>query len=429
MWSLVMLGLSFNTLKSYSYKVAAFLDYLVVGLELCGAANRPSYIKLARLYHSYLTQGSRSMSPLVQAITRRRPSPMISVKSSLAHHAAIEQLIIGCNDFCADSAVFPVEGEISDEVEHLGSLRLVGVPKSEQEVRVLETLYGRRLRGSKNSKRLRVFSHLPKTKKSDDPYGVDKYFPLDKIGALINSAQSYRDATFWSLIAATSLRASEGLQLLWEDIDFKNRAIYAVDPSQRENFLDSYAGLSVSQMDKLSWKGRTTKHTLLLEPYGEMFFENLEMYIKYEYSAHANHNFIFQSKFGYPLYFCDYGSAIIDPFERAAECVLGTKPERYRLKLHSLRHSYCVYMKNFVEHTNGVGLSDYEIMALTGHADVASVARYAIVNLQLLNEKLAVAFSEFKPGGIKSVDEMLIGFHEKRVAALKQKMAKEQSGC
>jgi len=86
-------------------------------------------------------------------------------------------------------------------------------------------------------------------------------------------------------------------------------------------------------------------------------------------------------------------------------------------------------MKNFVEHTNGVALSDYEIMALTGNADVASVARYAIVNLQLLNEKLAVAFSEFKPGGIKSVDEMLIGFHEKRVAALKQKMAKEQSGC
>ena len=82
-------------------------------------------------------------------------------------------------------------------------------------------------------------------------------------------------------------------------------------------------------------------------------------------------------------------------------------------------------MKNFVEHTDGVGLSDYEIMALTGHSDVASVARYAIVELQLLNEKLAFAFSDFKPTGTRSVNEMLIGFHEKRITALKLKMAAE----
>lgn len=416
----VVLGLRFNTLKSYSYKVAAFLDYLVVGLEVCGAADRSSYIMLARLYHSYLTQGLRSMSPLVQAIARRRPSPMLSNKSSGIHHVAVEQLIKACHDHCAEFSA----SSLNDEIRFIASLKLIG-PRSEQEIRVLENLYGRQVKRSKNSKRLRIFCHLPKARKNMDPYDKDKYFPLDKIGALIKSAPSYREATLWSHIAATSLRSSEALQTLWEDIDFERREVYAVDPSDRADPSDSYMGLSTSQMDKLSWKGRTTKHTLLLEPYGEMFFENLENYLRYEYKAHVPNNFIYQSKFGYPLCFCDYGSVIVEPFVRAAEVVLGGKGKRYKLKLHSLRHSYCVYMKNFVEHTDGVGLSDYEIMALTGHSDVASVARYAIVELQLLNEKLAFAFSDFKPTGTRSVNEMLIGFHEKRITALKLKMAAE----
>ncbi|WP_161795733.1 tyrosine-type recombinase/integrase [Pseudomonas sp. C5pp] len=425
---MIGLGFSFNTMKSYSYKGASFLDYLVVGLEVCGAVDRSNYIMLARLYHSYITQGLRSMSPLVQAIARRRPSPMVSNKTSGIHHAAVQQLIESCYEHCADAAAWPPDTDVSDEIQLIGSLKNVGQPRSEQEILVLEGMYGRKVKRSRNSKRMRVFSHLPKAKKNNDPYEEDKFFPLDKIGELIRSAPSYRDAALWSLIAATSLRASEALQLLWADIDFERREVYAVNPSDRSSMQDSYAGLSASQIDMLSWKGRVTKYTLLLEPYGEMFFENLEKYLKYEYRAHVDNDFVFQSQFGYPLFLCDYGSVIAEPFTRAAEGVLGFKTDRYRLKLHSLRHSYCFYMKNFVEHTDGIGLSDYEVMALTGHADVASVARYAIVSLQLLNEKLSVAFTAFKTDGNKGVDEMIIGFHEKRIAALRLKIAREQSG-
>lgn len=426
MWSLIFLGRKFNSLRSYSYKAASFLDYLYVGLQMCEVVDKHSYILLARLYHAYLTQGLNSLSPLVQAIARRRPSPMFSIKTSKVHHAAVQQLIKACNEYCTDSSALPENTEPGEEVMYLGALRLVGLPRSGQELQVLARVYGRHSNKPVQSERLRIFAHLPRTPRNDDPHEIEKSFPLDKIGELISSATSHRDAALWALIGATSLRASEALQVLWCDISFKYRQVYAVNPTERENFDHAYRGVSASQIDRLAWKGRTTKHTLLLEPYGDMFFEQLELYLKYEYQGGAAHNFVFQSKDGYPLCFCDYGSVVVEPFARAAEKVLGAKSDPYRLKLHSLRHSYCFYMKNFVEHTDGVGLTDYEIMALTGHADIASVARYAIVSLKALNEKLAVAFQDFKSNKTRNMNELLLGFHEKRILALKREIAKEQ---
>jgi integrase len=227
-------------------------------------------------------------------------------------------------------------------------------------------------------------------------------------------------------MGASSLRASEALQVLWEDIDLVTREIFAVEPSERENYLEAYEGLTAAQRDQLSWKGRTTKYTLLLQPYGDMFFDLLELYMQYEYQPGVANNFVFQSQYGYPLRFCDYGSVIVKPFATAAAKVLGSGLKPYRMKLHSLRHSFCVYMKNFVEHTHGVGLSDYEIMALTGHSEISSVARYAVLDIQLLNEKLYVAFADHKANAGKSVDELLIGFHEKRIAYLQVKIAEEK---
>ncbi|MEG5266258.1 tyrosine-type recombinase/integrase [Pseudomonas sp. JDS28PS106] len=426
MWYVVLLGRKFNSLRSYSYKVASFLDYLYVGLQLCDVVDRHSYILLARYYHAYLTQGLNSLSPMVQAIARRRPSPMLSVKTSKVHHAAVQQLIKACNEYGADSSALPGNNAPDEEVRHLGELRLVGLPRSEQELKVLDKVYGRQANKPSQSERMRIFAHLPKTPRNDDPYEIEKAFPLDRIGELINSATSHRDAALWALIAATSLRASEALQVLWCDINFRKRQIYAVNPTERQDADRAYQGISVSQRDKLAWKGRTTKYTLLLEPYGDMFFEQLELYLKYEYQGGSLHEFVFQSQDGYPLCFCDYGSVVVEPFARAAEKVLGVRSDPYQLKLHSLRHSYCFYMKNFVEHTDGIGLTDYEIMALTGHADVASVARYAIVSLKLLNEKLAVAFRDFKSNKNRSLNEMLLGFHERRIVALKREIAKEQ---
>ena len=427
MYEMVNQGQKYNSIRSYAYKCAIFLDYLVVGLSLFPSIDLRSYTLLARLYHSYLTQGLNSMSATVQSISRRRPSPMVSISTSLIHHAALEKLIVACHEHSRE--IKEIHGkEVEDcEVFHLGQLYSIGVPKSDQELNMLHTIYGRTTKKSKYSKRLRIFSHLPKLNRNNDPYERGKFFPLDKIGELIRSATSYRDAALWALIAATSLRASEALQILWEDVLVPTREIYAMEPGSRVNYYEAYMGITASQLDKLSWKGRQTKYTLLLEPYGKMFFEYLELYLKFEYQTGSGHNFIFQCKDGYPLCFCDYGSVLIDPFVIAAEKVLGDKPDCYRLKLHSLRHSYCVYMKNFVEHMHGVGLSDYEIMALTGHADPKSAARYAVVDLQLLNEKLQMAFQSHKLDDSRDVNQLLIGFHERRIVFLKRKIAEEKA--
>lgn len=139
----------------------------------------------------------------------------------------------------------------------------------------------------------RVYRDIPRHNQQVQIIDQSKFFPLELILGLVERATCYRDAAIWCLLAAAGLRISEVLQLLWEDI-FSEAKVYTVNPKEREDIKLSYIGLGELEINRLSWKGRRTKFTFLIEPYATMFFEALSLYMKYEYDAKARHNFIFQ---------------------------------------------------------------------------------------------------------------------------------------
>lgn len=425
-------GMSSKSVITYGRELGSFFNYLMVGYEVLGNSSPVEGETLCRSWKSYLTRGRNSASDTVVEIDRILPSPYISESSADLYHVPVQAFIKQIPDFAED---MEIAAALNKESYTLDNRLLVGLKfkkklRSDAGLDVHGDSGFRKGRKSKLKKsRIEVFGHINYKNQTSDLIDTTKYFPLNKISGLISVATSYRNAALWALMSATSLRGSEALQVLWEDIDLIKREVYAVDPVSRSNSHRSYAGLNEVEINSLSWKGRRTKYTLLLEPYGRLFFHYLALYARHEYKADVHHNFVFQTGAGAPLCFSDYGSVILRPFQIAAKLVLKDEyPSGKKFGLHSLRHSYCVFFKNFVRHTEGVGLSDHEIMLLTGHATLETVRRYAKIDRSMLEAKLAVSFVDRYEGEEKSYEEHLLNFHQGQVDAIRAKLDSESVG-
>lgn len=424
-------GLAENTQRQYSYRLANHLDFLAIGFDIIGGSETEKVSELLGLYDSYLTLGAMASSPTVARINEISPSPLIAKESSSQYHTTLEIFYKLSGTYKEKYNLFK---ECAIELPEWDGVMFDGAKVairqvSQYEQSAINDSFSGRGGGAKPRKRRRnkIFRNVGYYNRTEDDIDKAKFFPLNKISELIRSASSHRNAALYALAAATSLRPSECLQILWRDINPYTLEIFAIEPWSRPDFAQAYAGMTELELKQLSWKGRKTKYTLLLEPYGELFFKHLELYKKYEYDDSVVHDFVFQTEYGDPLYLSDYGSVIIDPFKKAATRVLGDTFDLKKFGLHSLRHSYCVFFKNFVPHSEGVGLSDHEIMLLTGHADLKSVRKYAKIDRQLLLSKLSVAFIDRQAGDYRSYNEMLLGVFEQNILDVKRKIEIEQS--
>lgn len=119
-------------------------------------------------------------------------------------------------------------------------------------------------------------------------------------------------------------------------------------------------------------------------------FHYLELYILHEYQPSCGHNFVFHCKSGRPQFLCDYSTVVLHQFKNAAKRALPNQQHlASKLGLHSLRHSNIFFLKNYLEHSQGQGLTDSELLLITGHADIRSLQKYAKVDRELLLEKIA----------------------------------------
>jgi integrase len=411
------------SVTKYLYCLMGFLRYLLTGFELAGAVSAAVGNQLCNGYYSYLVHGVASADGLIKDISIACPRRSVSPRTARNYHVVVTQFLCLSNVFLVDLR--------HSNASALGNSLSVNMLVALQEFSSRILLVGRLSlwgTGRKNvGKARRLYRDIPRNNPQVPIIDQSKFFPLELISNLIQHATCYRDAAIWCLLAASGLRVSEVLQLLWEDIDFSEGKVYAVNPKEREDIKSSYVGLGEIEINKLSWKGRRTKFTFLIEPYAEMFFEALALYMKYEYDAKARHNFIFQGADAKPLRFCDYKFNLIRPFQTAATKVLGEDASKpYKMKLHSLRHSFCVFLKNFILHTEGMGLSDGEIILLTGHASVESIQTYAIIDKVKIEEKLALAFSMRDNRHRKSFNELMLIYHTDRAKTFK-KMVEEES--
>lgn len=166
----------------------------------------------------------------------------------------------------------------------------------------------------------------------------------------------------------------------------------------------------------------------MLEPYASLFFHYLELYILHEYQPSCGHNFVFHCKSGRPQFLCDYSTVVLHQFKNAAKRALPNQQHlASKLGLHSLRHSNIFFLKNYLEHSQGQGLTDSELLLITGHADIRSLQKYAKVDRELLLEKIAYGNSLRKNGNIKSSTEFQIQYLEERLAMFKEKLKQQNN--
>jgi integrase len=399
-----------GTFKRYILAVPKWLDYMCVAMKLYG--DKISTYSLYLSYADYLSNGSQSGDPVVQRMVAILGEDLIGRKSLAVTHSAMDSFITFCAEECAKSVDYANNGlSIGQE----DSSRLV------TDMALIAQQAQRRIHsGSKRhpqSRRTNKISEHVANPSSDKfkPIAPDKYFPLGHIAEFIGNLQNPRDAALMSLCAASSWRVSESLQLLWEDIDFASRKIYCYEPVGRRNFLQAYAGLKSYEREQLAWKGRETSETVLLEPYGSLFFKNLNLYRTNQSSS--QHNFVFETEGGRPLFLSSYSRVVLDAFKTAATPIY----EKLGLSLrgvgvHSLRHSYCYFMYNFIEFEDGMGMSLNDLAKLTGHKDINSLEIYAQRDRERFYEEIYIATQSRVNGGDVTENQLRFNYLRNRLA-------------
>lgn len=396
----------FHTLRLYARALAHFFDYLfeaschIAVRERRDRLLKEDLIEIIDSWDDYLTRGIGSGNSLASSVARTLTRQVIQGRSSRVYHAPLKKFLKLSERIRRESA------ELSKWATVFGTHD--PYPLYESVGQFLSVSGNQRMAMIRNSMLSGVLAGGPKELSTDirplgyvdeDEFDGRNLFPLESFEAFIQTFTTSRDKALYSLYAASGCRSSEGLQLLWEDIDFKKRSVALVNFHSRTNH-PSYLSLTAGQYARLAWKGRTTKEAFLIEPFASMFWRHLEDYVNHEYIPHGAHHFVFQTlKRGYQgdPYFLTAASSRQEIFQRSKritnllETVTGP---------HSLRHAYATYLLNYCPNLNGgYGLPMPVVKLLLGHASVTSTERYAKNDKDILRANIEYANRAIYEGG------------------------------
>ncbi|MBJ6127553.1 tyrosine-type recombinase/integrase [Microvirga splendida] len=220
-----------------------------------------------------------------------------------------------------------------------------------------------------------------------------KEFPLSHLADLLAAANTSRDRALWALLAGGGLRLHEALRIQLSDFDVKTGTIWVIDPDTRR-----FAG-QMEDEDKKRFKGRLMSRVYLYEPLRTIFWEALRDYLRNEFvpSGMGDHDYLFKildkSRRGEPLKDAS-DTALGKQFKAAVRRAKVPGPPEapnHVWTLHSLRHSYGVYMHNYIPVPGGPGLRLTEVQMLMGHADPSSTAIYARKDRLIVEARIEAA--------------------------------------
>lgn len=417
-----------NTVNSYCRHLAQFFDYLIEASTLFGQ-NRPltklELTETLEAYGDYLRMGIDAANPIASAVAMQIP-PGVNSRSSLGPKQSAVRRFLGLSEvlrkelaelalLCGDSTSHVDLEKLWPQLDQRRKL----LPYEIQALQANSCFAGVIAGGPK------FINSIVLADKGDPiPYEESRAFPYDKVMDLIDAAPSYLDKTQYALLAASGCRTHEGLQLLIEDIDAIEGTVQLVAPSSRSSH-QSYRALSSVERPFLSWKGRTTTNTLLIEPFASAFFQSLQCYLEREYIPHGHHDFIFQyrtgEKRGKP-YFLSAASTRLEKFRKTCRHIGVTLP--HGIGPHSLRHMYGTYLLNYFPRANGdYGLPVPMVQQLMGHSEVKSTLKYAKYDKDLLKLEIKNANKVlFKGESSKNLIELKLLALESQVEKLKKQM-------
>jgi integrase len=422
----------FNTRVTYCKGVAAFINYYI---EATGALredgqplSRLQHVEVLEGFREYLVLGAHSANELARRVNATMPSPMVKDASCSVMQAGVKRFL---------SLSERVRQEMEELYKH-GLLHIPVDPSSlfEPGEKRPPTPYQLKALHA-NSVLAGVVAHGPqllaeaafKLGSGSAAYDEGRAFPFEYAVPFLQSLPTWRDKAQYSLSAASGGRIHEIQQLLWKDVHPDSGRVELVNPARRAND-PSYMALSPEQRDKLAWKGRTTKATLLIEPFATMFFEALEQYRRVEYVPHGLHQFVFQysqsSREGLP-YFLSSPSSRSELFRAALKRAVPADL-RVELSVHSLRHMYGTYLLNYFPREDGsFGLPMGLVMRLMGHAELKTTAKYARHDVELHRAELSyVNALVFGNGVQKSLLEMKRDALAAKLHIIETEMASEE---
>ncbi|SCY65531.1 tyrosine-type recombinase/integrase [Microvirga guangxiensis] len=379
-------GNSGTSKKRYLYAAARFVDYLIE-CRVFGEAALPARISDAmNVYPLFLRDGVRIEAPeftslsayaaeigFVHGLAKRSFAPTIAAVNlflRLAHDeglkaiSALAQEGIWVDLLNLEMTFSAIEGVVRwsrNEKDRFRQQAMIGGV-----VRIQDELV--RPRGLRNPKHSGVQRDLE-----------SKEFPLAHLADLLAAANTSRDRALWALLAGGGLRLHEALNIQLSDFDVETGTVWVIDPDMRR-----FAG-QMEDEDKKRFKGRLVSRVYLYEPLRTIFWEALRDYLRNEFipSGTGNQDYLFKilggSRRGKPLKDASdtaHGKQFKAAVRRAKVPGPPEAPDHV-WTLHSLRHSYGVYMHNYIPVPGGPGLRLTEVQMLMGHADPRSTAIYA----------------------------------------------------
>jgi len=399
-----------NTAKNYASHVAYFLDYIAEAKKISCFHGYEIFdtdflLEVIDAYVTFLRNGKNQSNQFYNEIARSLNIQEKSKDTVIPHIAAINMFL-----------------SLSDSVEQRRSEALSSQAnflhpneRSREKINQFEKakMHSNSMIASvlASGAKLKNQVRLSQPTSQQSTHLKNRDFPSNKFVELIDKGfSSYRDKAFYSLLGASGIRFCEARILTFKDLDIPNQTIKTIDPLSRP--LSDFGGYFTTQeLIDLGWKGREIDTALLIEPWGAMFWYYLDKYLTYEYSLTEKHTFIFQK---------NHHTVRSEPFCSADERSIRRTFTKVCAKLgiydtsfmHSLRHMYGVFLKNYYPNLEGgLGLRDEKIKEIMGHKLLSSTLRYAKSDLGLMKTRHALALlmtctpDELK---VKATEEILL---------------------
>lgn len=346
-----------------------------------------SYLnRILLMYPSFLAEANQSSNEHIVQISKKLGFTGLAEASVRRHIATLNKFIkfnddewISHNSFCGS---FELDVFVSKSKLHAQLSRKRTMNPQEKASLLNNSMLASTISGGANKirrpsiKMPRRFNGALKQEKQL----FSKCFPIAHVLDVINFASSYRDICLFSLLAGTGIRTSEALQITLNDVIVADETVQILPYSTR---ISAYSDLNDNQYSKLTFKGRTSKDVHFLEPFKSIFFSNLYKYIDEERDkSYPKHNFLFvtlaRNSKGNPMFQGDSTS-----HNRTFKTTQNRIGIIRKYSLHSLRHFYGTWLRNYAPHSNGFGYPISIVKQAMGHKSESTTEGYALPDKKL----------------------------------------------
>lgn len=380
------LDLAKGTKTNYGDYVADFIDYLIeAGVFLCDVAPTTKALDNAvNSYPDFLANGYNSDDPFVNGIAKALDKS--GLKDSTCQIAAINHFLSYSVQLAKDmKELAELEtGQIIDSPSLIFSALDGEVAISRNEIRRIKqnSILGANLRQIKGTRKARLKARSKRQKGAVIQQGKD--FPFERFEELLINEPCPRNRTLWALLGGGGLRQHEGLSVNLALVDTENQIVRVEDPN------DLRGASKYSPNEKLRWKGRETAHVYVIPAIRKIFFDSYLELLRIRPISDLPFVFLKHDRdsYGNPLLEATY-STLNKAFKKAQKRI-GMKK---LYTLHSLRHLYGVFMRNYfpTPWKTLPGLPADEVQKLMGHSSADSTKKYARVVDELMSAKLELA--------------------------------------